>query len=293
MKELKIDSLMKTYSKGVQALRGVNLTIKEGMFGLLGPNGAGKSTLMRTISTLQEADSGTITFDGIDVTKNKMEIRKRLGFLPQDFDFYPNISAVDMLNHFARLKGVTNPKERKEIVSYYLNKVNLFEVKKKHLGSYSGGMKQRFGIAQALLGEPDLLIVDEPTAGLDPKERNHFYNILSELGENRIVILSTHIVDDVNELCSEFAIIHKGEVLLTNNPIKSVEDLNDQLWKKLIDKSDMKQYTDQYKVISSRLQAGKVQITVQNSELPDETFSSKDPDLSDVYFSTIPADEIV
>ena len=293
MKELKIDSLMKTYSNGVQALRGVNLTIKEGMFGLLGPNGAGKSTLMRTISTLQEADSGTITFDGIDVTKNKMEIRKRLGFLPQDFDFYPNISAVDMLNHFARLKGVTNPKERKEIVSYYLNKVNLFEVKKKHLGSYSGGMKQRFGIAQALLGEPDLLIVDEPTAGLDPKERNHFYNILSELGENRIVILSTHIVDDVNELCSEFAIIHKGEVLLTNNPIKSVEDLNDQLWKKLIDKSDMKQYTDQYKVISSRLQAGKVQITVQNSELPDETFSSKDPDLSDVYFSTIPADEIV
>ncbi|MDP8231098.1 MAG: ABC transporter ATP-binding protein [Candidatus Zophobacter franzmannii] len=293
MKELKIDSLMKTYSNGVQALRGVNLTIKEGMFGLLGPNGAGKSTLMRTISTLQEADSGTITFDGIDVTKNKMEIRKRLGFLPQDFDFYPNISAVDMLNHFARLKGVTNPKERKEIVSYYLNKVNLFEVKKKHLGSYSGGMKQRFGIAQALLGEPDLLIVDEPTAGLDPKERNHFYNILSELGENRIVILSTHIVDDVNELCSEFAIIHKGEVLLTNNPIQSVEDLNDQLWKKLIDKSDMKQYTDQYKVISSRLQAGKVQITVQNSELPDETFSSKDPDLSDVYFSTIPADEIV
>ncbi|MBN2830105.1 MAG: ABC transporter ATP-binding protein [Candidatus Cloacimonetes bacterium] len=293
MKELIIDSLVKTYSNGVQALKGVNLTIKEGMFGLLGPNGAGKSTLMRTISTLQEADSGTITFDGIDVTENKMEIRKRLGFLPQDFDFYPNISAVDMLTHFARLKGIVNPRERKEVVNHYLNEVNLFNVKKKHLGSYSGGMKQRFGIAQALLGEPDLLIVDEPTAGLDPKERNHFYNILSALGENRIVILSTHIVEDVSELCSEFAIIHRGEVLLCDNPIQSINHLEGMLWKRLIDKSEIENYSDRFKVISTKLQAGQVQITVLSEELPDESFTSKEPDLSDVYFSTIPADEIV
>jgi ABC-type multidrug transport system ATPase subunit len=248
---------------------------------------------MRTISTLQEADSGTIVFDGIDVTQNKMEIRKRLGFLPQDFDFYPNISALDMLSHFARLKGIKNLKERKEVVNHYLNEVNLFDVRKKHLGSYSGGMKQRFGIAQALLGEPDLLIVDEPTAGLDPKERNHFYNILSALGENRIVILSTHIVEDVSELCSEFAIIHKGEVLLCNNPIQSINELNGKLWKKLVDKTETKEYSMKHKVISTKLQSGQVQITVQSEELPNETFSSKDPDLSDVYFSTIPADEII
>ncbi len=293
MKELIISGLQKTYSNGVQALKGIDLTISEGMFGLLGPNGAGKSTLMRTISTLQEADNGTVIFDGIDITKDKMGIRKRLGFLPQDFDFYPNVSAYDMLSHFARLKGIANNSQRKEIVNHYLNEVNLFDVRKKHLGGYSGGMKQRFGIAQALLGEPDLLIVDEPTAGLDPKERNHFYNILSELGENRIVILSTHIVDDVSELCSEFAIIHKGEVLLSSNPIQAIGDLKNRLWIKLIDKSEMRQYQSEFKVISSKLQVGKLQITVLNDENPGEGFELKNPDLSDVYFSTIPADEIV
>lgn len=293
MKELVITGLTKTYSNGVQALKGVNLTIGEGMFGLLGPNGAGKSTLMRTIATLQEADSGTITFDGIEVTKHKTEIRKRLGFLPQDFDFYPNVSATDMLSHFARLKGISGIKERKQVVNHYLNEVNLFDSRKKHLGGFSGGMKQRFGIAQALLGEPDLLIVDEPTAGLDPKERNHFYNILSELGEKRIIILSTHIVEDVSELCSEFAIIHRGQVVLDANPLASIQALQGQLWKKLISKEELKEHHDKFKVISSRLSTGQVQITVQSIELPDAAFSPKDPDLSDVYFSTIPADEII
>ncbi len=293
MKELIISGLEKTYSNGVQALKGIDLKISEGMFGLLGPNGAGKSTLMRTISTLQEADKGTVIFDGIDITKDKLGIRKRLGFLPQDFDFYPNVSAYDMLSHFARLKGIANNSQRKEIVNHYLNEVNLFDVRKKHLGGYSGGMKQRFGIAQALLGEPDLLIVDEPTAGLDPKERNHFYNILSELGENRIVILSTHIVEDVSELCSEFAIIHKGEVLISSDPITAIDNLKNRLWIKLIDKSEMKQHQKEYQVISSKLQVGKLQITVLSEENPGEGFDLKNPDLSDVYFSTIPADEIV
>ncbi len=293
MKELIINNLTKTYGNGVQALKSVNLTIGEGMFGLLGPNGAGKSTLMRTIATLQEADSGSVTFDGIDVTKDQTAIRKRLGFLPQDFDFYPNISAYDMLSHLARLKGVSNLRERKKIVYHYLNEVNLFDSRKKHLGSFSGGMKQRFGIAQALLGEPDLLIVDEPTAGLDPKERNHFYNILSELGENRIIILSTHIVDDVSELCSEFAIIHRGEVVLEANPIEAINTIKGQLWKKLVNKDEIERYQSKFKVISTRLNSGKVQITVESPELPDDGFSAKDPDLSDVYFSTIPAEEII
>lgn len=293
MKELIISNLAKTYSNGVQALKGVNLTIHEGMFGLLGPNGAGKSTLMRTIATLQEADSGTITFDGLEITKNKTAIRKRLGFLPQDFDFYPNISAGDMLSHFARLKGVSGLRERKQVVNHYLHEVNLYDCRKKHLGEFSGGMKQRFGIAQALLGEPDLLIVDEPTAGLDPKERYHFYNILSELGENRIIILSTHIVDDVNELCSEFAIIHRGEVVLDASPFDSINALKGQLWKKHIRKIELNEYQEKFKVISSRLSIGQVQITVQNPDLPDATFEPKDPDLADVYFSTIPVDEII
>ncbi len=293
MKELIISNLSKTYSNGVQALKSINLSICEGMFGLLGPNGAGKSTLMRTIATLQEADSGNITFDGIDIKKDKTSIRKRLGFLPQNFDFLPNVSASDMLSHFARLKGISNVKERKQIVDHYLQEVNLFDCRKKQLGGFSGGMKQRFGIAQALLGEPDLLIVDEPTAGLDPKERNHFYNILSELGEHRVVILSTHIVDDVSELCSEFAIIHKGTVVIEANPLDSIHALQGQLWKKLVNKTNIQEYQDKFKVINSRLHSGQVQITVQSPELPDPTFNPKDPDLSDVYFSTIPAGEII
>ncbi|HKL09629.1 MAG TPA: ABC transporter ATP-binding protein, partial [Bacteroidales bacterium] len=216
--ELKITNLSKTYPNGVQALKNVNLTITKGMFGLLGPNGAGKSTLMRTIATLQEADQGEVELNGINVLKQKADIRKKLGYLPQEFGVYPKISAEAMLDHFAELKGITNKKERKEIVIALLQQTNLFHVRKKNLSGYSGGMKQRFGIAQALLGNPNLIIVDEPTAGLDPAERNRFHNLLSEIGENIIVILSTHIVDDVSDLCKNMAIINEGEMLLNGKP---------------------------------------------------------------------------
>ena len=211
--ELKITNLSKTYPNGVQALKNIDLTIPKGMFGLLGPNGAGKSTLMRTIATLQEADNGGITLNGLDVLKQKAEVRKRLGYLPQEFGVYPKISAEAMLDHFAELKGIVNKKERKEVVKALLEQTNLYHVKNKNLSGYSGGMKQRFGIAQALLGNPNLIIVDEPTAGLDPAERNRFHNLLSEIGENIIVILSTHIVDDVSDLCKKMAIINEGELL--------------------------------------------------------------------------------
>src|SRR5436190_3976862 len=224
--QLNIQSLSKTYSNGVQAIKNVSLTLNQGMFGLLGPNGAGKSSLMRTIATLQEADTGSIFLDGLNVLKQKRELRQLLGYLPQEFGVYPKISAEQMLDHIAQLKGVASKGERKELVGYLLDKVNLFKDKKKNLGTYSGGMKQRFGIAQALMGNPKLIIVDEPTAGLDPAERNRFYNLLSEIGENTIVILSTHIVEDVSTLCSRYAIICQGEVLFSGSPDEAINQLN-------------------------------------------------------------------
>ena len=284
--ELIISNLSKTYPNGVQALKDVNLTIPTGMFGLLGPNGAGKSSLMRTIATLQEPDTGTITLGNIDVLKQKEEVRKLLGYLPQEFGVYPKVNAQDLLNHLAVLKGITNGKERKELVSSLLHKTNLYKDRNKNLGGYSGGMKQRFGIAQALLSNPKLIIVDEPTAGLDPAERNRFLNLLSELGENTVVILSTHIVEDVKELCSEMAVINKGQVLLTGNPVKTIDSLNGQVWRKVISKEDLPEYKEKMQVISDRLIAGKPVIHVLSDSQP-AGFDAVQADLEDVYFTQI------
>jgi len=284
--ELKISDLSKTYPNGVQALKNVDLTIPKGMFGLLGPNGAGKSTLMRTIATLQEADQGTVQLDGIDVLKQKDEVRKKLGYLPQEFGVYPKISAETMLDHFAELKGITIKNERKEIVKALLEQTNLYHVRKKNLSGYSGGMKQRFGIAQALLGNPNLIIVDEPTAGLDPAERNRFHNLLSEIGENIIVILSTHIVDDVSDLCKNMAIINQGEVLLNGQPFELIKDVEGKIWKKVIEKDELKTYQENFNIISSRLYLGKIIVHAYNDVNPD-SFKLVNPTLEDVYFSSI------
>ena len=286
--QLTIQNLNKTYSNGVQALKSVDLTIKQGMFGLLGPNGAGKSSLMRTIATLQEADSGSIDLDGLDVLNQKEEVRKVLGYLPQEFGVYPRVTAETMLDHIADLKGITNRGDRKEVVNGLLQKVNLFDARKKNLGTYSGGMKQRFGIAQALLGSPKLIIVDEPTAGLDPAERNRFHNLLSEIGENTIVILSTHIVEDVTNLCADMAIICLGEVVAKGNPNALVNSLKGKVFRKLIEKSELNHYRENYQVISSSLKMGKTQIKVVSDE-PLSSFEATTPDLEDVYFSEITA----
>lgn len=285
--ELNIQNLSKTYPNGVQALKNVSLNIPQGMFGLLGPNGAGKSSLMRTIATLQEADSGSITIDGIDVLKQKDDVRKILGYLPQEFGLYPRVNAETLLTHIATLKGITNAKERKEIVQALLHKVNLYSARKKNLGTYSGGMKQRFGIAQALLGNPKLVIVDEPTAGLDPTERNRFHNLLAEIGENTIVILSTHIVEDVSTLCQQMAIICLGEVVVTGQPNEIVKDLEGKIWKKTIEKHELESYRDRYKVIATNMHAGKTVIHIFSEEEPHQDFVSIPPDLEDVYFNTI------
>ncbi len=285
--ELVIKNLSKTYPNGVKALNNLSLTIPRGMFGLLGPNGAGKSSLMRTIATLQEADEGSITLGDIDVLKNKEEIRKMLGYLPQDFGTYPNMSAEDLLDHIAILKGLTSKKQRKETVKALLEQTNLYDVRKKNLGGYSGGMRQRFGIAQALLGNPKLIIVDEPTAGLDPAERNRFLNLLSEIGENVIIILSTHIVEDVKELCTNMAIINKGTVLLSGDPILSIEKIKNSIWKKFISKNELEEYQSKYKVISNRLVAGRMQINVFSKEPLDEGFTPAEADLENVYFLAI------
>lgn len=284
---LKIENLGKTYPNGVQALKSISLEIPTGMFGLLGPNGAGKSTLMRIISTLQDADTGTVSFDGIQVLKEHHKVRQILGFLPQEFDFYPKETAWNMLNHLAVLKGITNAKERKNTVTALLQKTNLWESRKKKLGGFSGGMKQRFGIAQALLGNPRILIVDEPTAGLDPEERNRFHNLLAALGENIVVILSTHIVDDVSDLCTNMAIINEGSVLCTGNPLEHVEALQGKIWKALIAKEEIEEYKANYHVISSQLYAGKMLINVISESLPAENFEPKEATLEDVYFHTI------
>jgi ABC-type multidrug transport system ATPase subunit len=285
--KLIIRNLSKTYSNGVKALNNVNLEIGNGMFGLLGPNGAGKSTLMRTIATLQTADEGEILFEDLNVLKDKEEVRKILGYLPQEFGVYPKISAEVLLDHLAVLKGVTNKKERKELVDSLLVKTNLHNDRKKNLGGFSGGMKQRFGIAQALLCNPKLIIVDEPTAGLDPSERNRFHNLLSEIGENTIVILSTHIVDDVKELCTDMAIINKGEVLLNSNPFKAIESIKGQIWSKTIDKSDLQEHREKYQVVSEKMFAGKHVIHINEPSAPDPSFEPVEADLEDVYFTKI------
>ncbi|WP_298540108.1 ABC transporter ATP-binding protein [uncultured Aquimarina sp.] len=285
--ELTINNLSKTYRNDVKALQDVTLNIPKGMFGLLGPNGAGKSTLMRIISTLQEADTGTITLGNIDVLKQKNEVRKILGYLPQQFGTYPKISAYALLNHLAFLKGITNKNQRKEVVKGLLHKTNLYDVRKQNLGGYSGGMKQRFGIAQALLNNPKLLIVDEPTAGLDPAERNRFYNLLSEIGENTIVILSTHIVDDVKELCTNMAIINKGKVVLKGNPLDLINSTEGKVYQKTIHKNELDTYKKEYEVINEKLFLGKPTISILSNHHPKNGFIPINTRLEDVYFSQI------
>lgn len=285
--QLEINNLFKTYPNGVKALQGVNLSIGKGMFGLLGQNGAGKSTLMRTIATLQDADQGSINFNGVDVFKQPYELRKLVGYLPQNFGVYPNVTAEELLLHIADMKGITQAKERKTQVTELLQQVNLYPVRKKKLDSYSGGMKQRFGIAQALLGNPQLIIVDEPTAGLDPAERNRFYNLLSEIGENIVVILSTHIVEDVSTLCNDMAIIGNGQVLLTGKPDAIEASLEGKIWEKQIDKMDLEKYQANFDVISYRFHLGKMLISVMATEQPGEGFVVKEPNLEDAYFNTI------
>lgn len=284
---LKITDLSKTYANGVVALKNVSLEVPKGMFGLLGPNGAGKSTLMRTIATLQEADEGSIYFNDIDVINQKDEVRKRLGYLPQDFGAYPKISPQVMLNHFAVLKGINNKNERKELVQNLLHMTNLYDVRKDAIDKFSGGMKQRFGIAQALLGSPELVIVDEPTAGLDPSERNRFYNLLSEIGENVVIILSTHIVDDVSDLCSNMAIMGNGEILLTGKPREVIDNLKGRLWKKVVARAQLESYQSEYRLIRSHLSAGETVIHVLSDDQPGADFEGVDGDLEDVYFATL------
>lgn len=284
--ELTITTLSKTYANGVQALKDVSLTIGQGMFGLLGPNGAGKSSLMRTIATLQEADSGGITLGKLDVLRDKAAVRQVLGYLPQEFGVYPRVTAETMLDHIASLKGLANGRERKEIVEGLLQKVNLYHVRKKNLGTFSGGMKQRFGIAQALIGNPRLIIVDEPTAGLDPAERNRFHNLLSEIGENTIVILSTHIVEDVTNLCSDMAIICLGEVVAQGNPADLVAAIQGQIFRKTIEKTSLDQYRAEHRVISTALKGGKTQIRILADFAP-AGFEPTEADLEDVYFAEI------
>lgn len=285
--QLIIQSLAKTYPNGVQALKGVSLTINQGMFGLLGPNGAGKSSLMRTIATLQEADSGSIFLDDLDVLKEKTAVRQVLGYLPQDFGVYPRISAEQMLDHIAQLKGIGKKSERKELVAALLEKVNLTKDKKKNLGTYSGGMKQRFGIAQALMGNPKLIIVDEPTAGLDPAERNRFYNLLSQIGENTIVILSTHIVEDVRTLCSDFAIICQGELMYSGEPDVAVAEEEGKIYSKTIKKEDIELYKSDYQIISTQLKGGSLNLRIYSEIDPGNGFISSESGLEDVYFSKI------
>ncbi len=285
--ELRIENLSKRYPNGTQALQSVSLDIPLGMFGLLGPNGAGKSTLMRTLAGLQEADSGSAVLGEIDVLRQKDAVRRVLGYLPQEFGLYPKVSAEDLLGHFAVLKGITNAKERREVVQALLQQTNLYDHRRKALGGFSGGMKQRFGIAQALLGNPRLIIVDEPTAGLDPEERVRFHNLLSAIGENIIVILSTHIVSDVSDLCRAMAIIHEGRVLAAGNPLELVKALEGKVWRKSFATSELAAYRERFRVISMRLIAGQASLHVLNDEQPDAGFESAPPDLEDLYFATI------
>ena len=287
MNSLKIKNLAKKYANGVQAMNNISLEIENGMFGLLGPNGAGKSTLMKTIVGLQQPDQGSLYFNDIDIVENSTFIKTQLGYLPQDFGVYQNISAYDLLNHLAILKGMNEKKSRKEQIVALLEKTNLLEHKNKAVSTYSGGMRQRFGVAQALLGNPKIIIVDEPTAGLDPEERNRFNNLLSEIGENIIVILSTHLVEDVRNLCTKMAIIDKGELLLCGNPEQFIDNINGKIWKKNIDKNELLDYQSKYAIISTQLQASKLSLKVFSNENPNNGFMQSVSDLEDVYFTTL------
>ena len=285
--ELQIRGVSKTYSNGVQALKDVTLTIPAGMYGLLGPNGAGKSTLMRMIATLQEPDEGSIRLGDIDVLRQKDDVRQTLGYLPQEFGVYPSVSAESLLDHFALLKGIAGRRARKAAVEGVLRQVNLWDVRKRKLGGYSGGMRQRFGVAVALLGNPKLMIVDEPTAGLDPAERVRFLNMLSDLGENSVVILSTHIVEDVSELCNRMAIIDQGKILLEAEPLGAIEEMKGRIWRRVIDKTALAALERDHVVISTKLLAGRTVVRVFSSAPPGPAFEPAEPDLEDVYFSTM------
>ncbi|HEU4670404.1 MAG TPA: ABC transporter ATP-binding protein [Dyella sp.] len=286
---LAIRDLSKTYPNGVRALRDVSLDIPRGMFGLLGPNGAGKSSLMRTIATLQDPDSGSISLDGQDLLADKPATRRLLGYLPQEFGVYPKVSAEAMLDHFAVLKGITARGPRHELVQALLRQVNLWDVRKRKLGTFSGGMRQRFGIAQALIGDPKLVIVDEPTAGLDPEERNRFLNLLAEIGERCVVILSTHIVEDVTDLCPRMAILGQGQVLLAGEPLEAIASLEGRVWRRTIDKAELDGYRARLTILSTRLLAGRTQIHVLADQSPGEGFVAVAPDLEDVYFGRLRA----
>ena len=285
--ELQIRNVSKTYPNGVQALKDVSLTIPAGMYGLLGPNGAGKSTLMRILATLQEADAGSIRLDEIDVLKQKDDVRRLLGYLPQEFGVYPKVSAEDLLEHFALLKGIAERRARQEVVEALLRQTNLWDVRRQTLGGYSGGMKQRFGVAIALLGNPRLLIVDEPTAGLDPAERVRFLNLLSELGENSVVLLSTHIVEDVSELCTRMAIIDRGEILLEADPQRAIDELRGKIWRRVVPKNELAALEREHAVVSTKLHSGRTVVRVLSPAAPAPGFEPAEPDLEDVYFCTM------
>jgi ABC-2 type transport system ATP-binding protein len=285
--QLDIRGISKTYPNGVHALRDVTLTIPPGMYGLLGPNGAGKSTLMRILATLQEPDAGTVRLGDVDLLREPDAIRRTLGYLPQEFGVYPRASAEELLEHFALLKGVGERRARREVVEALLRQVNLWDVRRQKLGGYSGGMRQRFGVAVALLGNPKLMIVDEPTAGLDPAERVRFLNLLSELGENSVVLLSTHIVEDVSELCTRMAIIDQGEILLEAEPLRAVDDLRGRIWRRVIAKAELPRLEREHALISTRLVAGRTVVHVYGAASPGAGFEPAEPELEDVYFSAM------
>jgi ABC-2 type transport system ATP-binding protein len=286
---LRIDQLTHVYPNGVRALDSVSLDIPHGLYGLLGPNGAGKSTLMRTIATLQSPTSGRITFGDTDVIRDPTALRRQLGYLPQDFGVYPRVSAIEMLDHMAILKGIADPRGRRQAVEHLLNQTNLWEVRKKALAGYSGGMRQRFGIAQALIGDPSLIIVDEPTAGLDPEERLRFLNLLAEIGENIVVILSTHIVEDVSDLCPRMAIIALGKIVREGGPLDLIEELKGRIWMKTTSKAELEDVRARHQVISTRLFAGRTVVHVLSDSDPGEGFACVEGGLEDVYFSTLAA----
>ena len=287
MNTLIIKSLSKTYPNGVKAIDNVSLSVTNGMFGLLGANGAGKSSLMRTIASLQAPDSGTIDFNGTDIIASPQEIRQQLGYLPQEFGVYPKISAEKLLDHLAVLKGIVSKSDRKEQVTALLQQVNLYQHRKKTVFTFSGGMRQRFGIAQALLANPQIIIVDEPTAGLDPEERNRFLNLLGEIGENVIVILSTHIVEDVRDLCKNMAILDNGQIVLQGNPSELVKTLEGKIWSKIIEKEYLESNKNAFDVISSKLVSGETQIRVLADAQPEQGFKQIQPNLEDLYFATL------
>jgi ABC-type multidrug transport system ATPase subunit len=287
MNKLIIQNLSKTYPNGVKALDNVSIEIENGMFGLLGPNGAGKSSLMRTLATLQEADAGSASLNEIDIFKQPHELRKVLGYFPQEFGVYPKITAERLLDHIAILKGITKSSERKELVSYLLEKVNLYDQRKKSVKGFSGGMKQRVGIAQALIGNPKLIIVDEPTAGLDPGERNRFYNLLADVGKEVIVILSTHIVDDVRELCTKMAIMNSGQLVFHGAPQTAIDELEGKVYQKVVEREELEQYASNYSVISNKMVGGKPFIHVFSDTNPQNGFELVKPNLEDVFFSKI------